>query len=116
MDPGWRLLQIEHDKESREVLAKAGSRFRDWVVVMMFYEIVIALDGYAELRGMPAPQNHKERRAIVRRHLPHLVEPYDALYALSLAARYYDGYAMTESEGRRAARCHEMLSMNVPVQ
>ena len=116
MDRGWRLLQIEHDRESREVLAKAGSRFRDWVVVMMFYEVVITLDGCAEARGMPAPQGHKARRSVVGRHLPHPAEQYNALYALSLAARYYDGYAVTENEGRRAARCHETLLRNIPVQ
>ena len=120
MDTGWRLLQIDHDRKARKILAEGGrsigARLWDWEAVMLFYEIVIALDGYAELRGMPAPQNHKARRAIVRRHLPHLAEPYNALYALSLEARYYDGYDMTESEGRRAARCHEMLSRNIPVQ
>ena len=56
----------------------------------------------------------RPRRAIVGRHLPYLAgEPNNALCALSLAARYYDGYAMTESEGRRAARCHEMLSRSI---
>ena len=120
MDPGWRLLQIDHDRKARKILAEGGrsigARLWDWEAVMLFYEIVIALDGYAELGGMPAPQNHKARRAIVRRHLPHLAEPYNALYALNLEARYYDGYDMTESGGRRAARCHEMLSRNIPVQ
>ncbi len=36
---------------------------------MMFYEIVIALDGYAEARGLSTPKNHKAGRAIVERHL-----------------------------------------------
>ena len=49
----------------------------------MFYEIVIILDGCAEARGMPAPKNHKSRRALVKRHLPHLAEMYNDLYALS---------------------------------
>ena len=120
MDTGWRLLQIDHDRKARKILAEAGrgigARLWDWEAVTLFYEIVIALGGYTELRGMPAPQSHRTRRALVGRHLPHLVEPYDALYALSLEARYYDGYAMTEYEGRRAARCHEMLVRSIPVQ
>ncbi len=82
---------------------------------MLFYEIVIALDECAELRGMPAPQSHKARRSVVGRHLPHPAEQYNALCALSLAARYYDGYAMTESEGRRAVQCHETLTRSIPL-
>ena len=120
MDTGWRLFQIDHDRKARKILAEGGrsigARLWDWEAVTLFYEIVIALDGYAELKGIPAPQNHRARRAIVGRHLPHLVEPHNALYALSLEARYYNGYTMTESEGRKAARCHEMLSRNIPMQ
>ena len=82
----------------------------------MFYEIVIILDGYAEARGIATPKSHTARRTVVERHLPHLLDMYDGLYTLSLDARYYKGYDMTESEGRRAARCHEMLSRNIPVQ
>ena len=83
---------------------------------MLFYEIVIAVDGYAEIRGMPAPTNHKARRAPVERHLPHLAEMYNDLYALSLEAGYYDGYNMAECVGRRAARCHEILARNIQVE
>ena len=111
----WRPHQTGHDRAAREVLTEGGgARFRDWIAVIMFYEIVIILDGYAEARGMPAPKNHKTRRAVVRRHLPHLVDFYDDLYALSLEARYYKGYAMTEGEARRAARCHGILERNIP--
>ncbi len=83
---------------------------------MMFHEIVIAVDGYAEIRGIPVPKTHKARRAIVRRHLPHLAEQYNDLYTLSLIARYYDGYDMTEKAWREAARCSEMLARSIPVQ
>ncbi len=61
---------------------------------------------------MPAPKNHRTRHAIVRRHLPHLVDFYGCLYALSLAARHYKVHAMTESEARQAARCHGILAGN----
>ena len=117
MEPGWRLRQINRDRDARERLAKGGTTgLWDWEATVLFYEIVIAVDGYAEIRGMPAPTNHKARRALVERHLPHLLDPYDDLYALSLEARYYDGYNMAESEGRRAARCREILARNVPVE
>jgi len=79
-DPGRRRLQAEHDREAREGLAKGGGAwFRDWEAAMMLYEIVIVLDGYAEARGMPAPKNHKARRAIVRRHLPRPADFYNGL-------------------------------------
>ena len=65
---------------------------------MMFYEIVIAPDGYAEARGLPTPRNHKARRAIVEWHLPLLADLCNELYALSLEARCYNGYVMTEKE------------------
>ena len=110
-----RPLQTGHGKAAREVLSRGGgARFRDWVAVIMFYEIVIILDGYAEARGMPAPKSRKARRAVVRRHLPRLVDFYDGLHALSLEARYYKGYAMTEGEARRAARCHGILARSIP--
>ena len=117
MEPGWRLKQIEYNKRARERLASAaGARFWGWEIVMMFYDIVIAVDGYAEMRGIPAPKNHKERRAVVRRHLPHLAEMYNVLYSLSLVARYCDGYTMTENAWCEAARCRDALARSIPVQ
>ena len=118
MDTRWRPLQIEHNRRVRKVLVEGGknigTRFWGWESVMMFYEIVIILDGYAEMRGMPAPQNHAVRRAIVERHLPHLLDQYDGLYGLSVTARYHNGYAMTKDAGRRATRSHEILVRNIP--
>ena len=117
MDIGWRRGQIDFNVGARERLAKSGgARLWAWEIVIMFYEIVIALDGYAEARGMPAPKSHRERRAIVRRYLPHLAKPYDDLYGLSLVARYYKGYAMTETAWYEAAGCRETLARGIPVQ
>ena len=117
MESGWRLEQIEYNKRARERLARAaGPRFWGWEIVMMFYDTVIAVDGYAEMRGIPVPRIHKARRAVVERHLPHLVDLYDDLYTLSLVARYYDGYAMTENAWCEAARCRGALARSIPVQ
>ncbi len=120
MDSGWRSLQIDHNRRVRERLVKGassgGDRFWGREAVIMFYEIVIALDGYAEMSGMPTPNNHKARRALVRRHFPHLADSYDSLYVLSLAARYYNGYTMTEKAWREAVQCHGILTRGVPVQ
>lgn len=120
MDISWRPIQIDHNRKARERLAggggNEGARFWDWEAVMMFHEIVIAIDEYAEMRGMPTPRSHKARRALVKRHLPHLVEPYGDLYGLSLTARYYKGYAMTKKDRLRAAKCHETLAKSIPVQ
>ena len=117
MGIGWRRLQIDYNVGARERLAKSdGARLWAWEIVMMFYEIVAAVDWYAEARGMPAPKSHRERRAIVRRYLPHLLDPYDDLYGLSLIARYYKGYAMTEMSWLEAAGCRETLTRGIPVQ
>ena len=117
MDRGWRLQQIDYNARARERLAKSsGARLWAWEIVMMFYEIVTTVDGYADIRGIPVPKSHKARRAVVERHLPHLLDPYDDLYTLSLAARYYKGYAMTEMAWHEAARCREMLARSIPVQ
>ena len=75
----------------------------DWETTMMFYEIVIALDGHAETRGLPTPKNHKAGRAIVERHLP-LLADFDGLYSMSPDGRCYNGYDMTVKEWRAAAR------------
>ena len=54
MESGWRLEQIEYNKRAREWLARAaGARFWGWEIVMMFYDTVIAVDGYAEMKGSP---------------------------------------------------------------
>ena len=117
MDASWRPLQIDCNRRARGRLAEGGgARFWGWEIVMMFYDIVITVDGYAELRGMPAPRSHRERRALVERHLPYMVDPYEELYSLSLEGRYYKGYAMTEKAWREAARCREMLARGIPVQ
>ena len=117
MDVGWRRFQIDYTARARERLAGTdGPRFWAWEIVMMFYEIVIAVDSYAEARGMPSPKSHRERRAVVERYLPHLLDPYDGLYGLSLKARYYKGYAMTETAWLEAAGCRETLARGIPVQ
>ena len=116
-DPGRRRLQVEHDREAREGPAKGGgARFRDWEAAMMFYEIVIILDGHAEARGMPAPKSHKTRRAIARRHLPRLADFYNGLYSMSPEARYCNGYGMTEKEWQAVARCREALARSIPAR
>ena len=68
------------------------------------------------MRGMPTPKNHRARRAVVERHLPHLLDLYDDLYALSLEARYYKGYTMTENARRKAARCRDALARSIPAR
>ena len=119
MDPRWRPRQVDHNRRARKVLAEGGrsigARFWGWEAVLMFYEIVIILDGYAEARGTPTPKSHRARRSVVERHLPHLLDTYDDLYTLSLDARYYDGYDMTANEGRRAAQSHGILTRSIPL-
>ena len=117
MLPRWRLDQIAYNEKTLEWLAKAsGARFWGWEIVVMFYSIVTALDGYAVTRGRPAPKSHRERRAIVKLHLPHLVDLYDDLYSLSLDARYHRGYAMAEKSWFEAARCCEELGGGIPAR
>ena len=120
MDTGWRLTQVDYNRMVRGALAEAGRgigvRFWGWEAVLMFYEFVIVLDGYAELRGMPAPQSHAARRSIVDRHLPHLAEIYEGSCGLSVTARYHNGYAMTTDAGLEAARCYEALARSIPAQ
>ena len=67
-------------------------------------------------RGHPAPKSHRERRAVVERHLPHLVDTYDSLYGLSLEARYRKGYAMDEKSWLEAAQCCEELGGGIPAR
>ena len=120
IDIGWRLIQIAHNKMVRETLVREGksrgARLWGREAVLMFYEIVIAVGEYAEMRGLSAPENHRSRRGIVKRHLPRLAETYNDLYALSVVGRYYKGYATTENAGRKAERCREILARSIPVQ
>ena len=117
MLPRWRLDQIAYNEKALDWLARAsGARFWGWEIVVMFYGIVTALDGYAAARGRPAPKSHTERRAIVKLHLPHPVDPYDSLYGLTIEARYRKGYAMGEKLWRKAARCCEALGGGIPTR
>ena len=117
MLPRWRPGQIGYNEKTLKWLAKAaGARFWGWEIVVMFYSIVTALDGYAVTKGHPAPKSHRERRVVVELHLPHLVDSYDGLYNLSLDARYHRGYAMAEKSWSEAARCCEALGGGIPAQ
>ena len=117
MLPRWRLDQIAYNEKALDWLARAsGARFWGWEIVVMFYGIVTALDGYAAAGGHPAPKSHTERRAIVRQHQPHLVNTYDILYGLSLEARYRKGYDMDEKPWFEAARCCEALEGGIPTR
>ena len=81
----------------------------------MSCEIVIILDGYAEMRGMPAPKKHRARRALVKHHLSHLAEMCNGLYGLGLEARHCNRCGMTEKEWRKATRLREALTNSIPV-
>lgn len=117
MDASWRMHQIDHNRRARGKLTEGeDGSFRDWEVVMVFCEIVIAAGGYAEMRCMPAPKSRRARQALVERHLPHLAESYCGLYGLSLGARYCQGHGMTENAWRKAKQCHGIPSKSIPAQ
>lgn len=78
-----------------------GARFWGWESTMVFYEIMIILDGYAEMRDMPAPQDRAAGRTVVERYIPHLLDQYDGPCGLSVTARHHNGHAMTKDAGRR---------------
>ena len=82
---------------------------------MMFCDIVIALVGYAEVRGVPAPENHKAGRAIVSRHPPHFVESHEELYGPRLS-QALQRVCHDRKAWRRAARCRKMLARRIPAQ
>lgn len=90
-----------------------GTRFWGLECALMFYGIVTAIDGYAELKGVPVPKNHNARHNLVERHHSYHLDLYSGPYGQSLIARYSDAYTMTENEGLGAARCHEVLSRSI---
>ena len=115
MDADWRRRQARHTRDARKSLEVSGSgRLASWQVIMMFYEVVVVVDGCAEDRGRPAPTGHNARRAFVKRNFPHLAQSYDYLYNESVAARYYDGYAMTGRKWREAVRSYEIIMASIP--
>lgn len=70
---------------------------------MTFHEFVIAVDGYAEARGMPVPKTHKAERVLVKRHFSHLAGPCNDLYGPGVEGRYCKGYDMTKKAWCKAA-------------
>ena len=115
MDADWRRRQARHTRDARKSLEVSGSgRFASWQAVMMFYEVVVAVDGCAEDGGRPAPTSHKARSAFVQRNFPHLEHPYEHLYSEGMAARYYNGYAMTGNRLRDVVRSYEMIMASIP--
>ena len=108
MPSRWRLDQIAYNEKALDWLASAaGARFWGWEIVVMFYSIVTALDGYAAARGHSAPKSHRERRAVVRLHFPRPAGLYNGLCGLSPGARYHRGAPWPKSRGagrRGAAR------------
>ena len=83
---------------------------------MMFYDVVIAVDGYAESTMRPAPKSHKARRRLVSRQFPHLLEYYVYPQSESMAARYYDGYALNEKRRLESLQCYEKIQKSMPVR
>ena len=115
MDADWRRRQVGHTRDARKGLEVSGSdRFASWQIIMMFYEVVVAVDGCAEDRGRPAPNSHRARSAFVQRNFPHLEHPYEHLYNESIVARYYDGYAMTSEKLCEVARSYEIIMASIP--
>lgn len=81
---------------------------------MMFHEAAIAVDGYAETTGRPAPTSRKAGRRLVGKYLPRLVDSYRSLRGTSASARCYDGCVMTERMRRQALRCYEAIMASMP--
>ena len=108
-------LQARHTRDARKSLEVSGSgRFTSWQVVMVFYEVVVAVDGYAGGMGRPAPTSHNARSTFVQRNFPHIAQSYEHLYNESVSARYYDGHAMTGRIWREAVRNYEIIMASIP--
>lgn len=65
----------------------ADGRYREWVVVAMFYEALQWVDSLFAAQGR-RPGDHRERGKMVRTHLRPIASNYMRLYDDSRAARY----------------------------
>jgi hypothetical protein len=84
--------QADHNKDLLHQLLNHMQQFSDWIVTVSFYFAVHRVDAVLKGKFKQYPSSHKERNTLVRKYLPQISPDYEAIYSVSVRARYYPGY------------------------
>ena len=74
----------------------------DWKVVALFYSILHRINYWLVRQTGRDPRNHAERNRRVENELPQVFDDYRNLYMMSMQARYYEGFDVTDDRRKSA--------------
>ena len=72
----------------------------------MFYSALHSINEYFELHNIELPENHRDRKEIVKKELQHIYVDYCRLFNLSMRSRYIVGYKIFDLEVKHAKKYH----------
>lgn len=109
----WHTKQSAHNVDAQQHLSESGQHI-DWEITALFYSVIHAIDGY--LSSIDAsPQNHTERKMLVRRELRRIYKQYCAFYTLCIKVRYTSPFdSITQEEKQAAVDLHNAIRASVP--
>ena len=85
----------------------------DWKVTALFYSALHSINYELAKRTGRAPKSHAERNRRIRRELPRVRKDYADLYAMSLRARYCDGYRLGDDRRRAAVELADRIQADI---
>ena len=94
---GWYREQSERCMRFYDWLqAVRPDDVHDWKVVVLFYSALHRINYWLVKQTGRNPKNHAERNRRVESELPQVFDDYRDLYMMSLQARYYEGFGVTD--------------------
>ena len=106
--------QSTHNKQTSDFLNSATPKYRDWEIITLFYSALHRIDKYFLDNGIQKPNNHAERKSLVRRHLPVIYGSYHKLSTLGHRARYIVGINIPQNELGQAQNHYSVIDTNIP--
>ena len=112
---GWYKEQSEHNRHIYEILQSAWpDGAHDWKVTALFYSVLHRANYWLVRETGRAPRRHIERNLRVEGELPQVFGIYNDLYAMSMRARYREGFRTTDYYRGRALALPDQLERRLP--
>jgi len=95
----WRIDQVIHNSNTSGYLALVNPTYVDWEITCIYYAAVQLVDEYIFRTGNRQPQDHGQRKRLVRSLIPNAYSDYWNLEQLSRHTRYdhkYDRFGTQE--------------------
>jgi len=109
----FQNIQSSHNKQTSDFLNTVTPKYHDWEIITLFYSALHKVDKYFIANGIQKPENHAERKALVKQHLREIYGSYHKLSSFSHRARYTVGTNIPHNELRESLNHYAVIDTNL---